>query len=180
MDTKIRVSTESWPWRRKFAHSSCGDLNPGPTDHKSDTTELFQLPTHRLVVMVTVVVLTVCQAVPGLLAQVSVSPSSFSLSVSLSKTNTLSLCACVSPSFSLYFLSLSLALSFSLCLSPPPSLSPPLPPPLSPLSFSYLSCLFLSLSVSPCNSLQAHHDHNKIAPCGMIKVFWIELNWSVA
>ena len=25
--------------------------------------------------------------------------------------------------------------------------------------------------------LWARHDHNKIAPCGMIKVFWIELNW---
>ena len=24
--------------------------------------------------------------------------------------------------------------------------------------------------------LQAHHDHNKIAPCGMINVFLIELN----
>ena len=23
--------------------------------------------------------------------------------------------------------------------------------------------------------LQARHDHNKIAPCGMIKVFWTEL-----
>ena len=31
--------------------------------------------------------------------------------------------------------------------------------------------------------LWARHDHNKIAPCGMIKVFelnwnWIELNWN--
>ena len=25
--------------------------------------------------------------------------------------------------------------------------------------------------------LRVRHDHNKIAPCGMIKVFWIELNW---
>ena len=25
--------------------------------------------------------------------------------------------------------------------------------------------------------LRARHDRNKIAPCGMIKVFWIELNW---
>ena len=25
--------------------------------------------------------------------------------------------------------------------------------------------------------LRARHDHNKIAPCGMIKAFWIELNW---
>ena len=37
MDTKIRVCTESWPWRRKFFHHSGGDLNPRPFDHKSGT-----------------------------------------------------------------------------------------------------------------------------------------------
>ena len=26
--------------------------------------------------------------------------------------------------------------------------------------------------------LQARHDHNNIVPCGMIKVFWTELNWT--
>ena len=29
-DTKITVSTESWPWRRKFSHRFCRDLNPRP------------------------------------------------------------------------------------------------------------------------------------------------------
>ena len=29
------VSTESWPWRRKFSHCSCGDMNPQAFDHKS-------------------------------------------------------------------------------------------------------------------------------------------------
>ena len=37
MDTEIRVSTESWPWRTKFSHHSCGDLNLGPFDHESNT-----------------------------------------------------------------------------------------------------------------------------------------------
>ena len=32
---KMRVSTESWPWRRKFARCSCRDSNPGPSDHES-------------------------------------------------------------------------------------------------------------------------------------------------
>ena len=27
-DTKIRVSTESWPWRRKFFHHSCRGFEP--------------------------------------------------------------------------------------------------------------------------------------------------------
>ena len=39
-DTKIRVSTESWPWWRTF---SCRDLNPQPFNHECGalTTELF-------------------------------------------------------------------------------------------------------------------------------------------
>ena len=37
MDTKIRVCTESWPWRRKFFHHSGGDSNPCPFNHKSGT-----------------------------------------------------------------------------------------------------------------------------------------------
>ena len=37
MDTKIRVSTESWPQKRKFSHSSCRDSTPGPFDHKPGT-----------------------------------------------------------------------------------------------------------------------------------------------
>ena len=46
MDTKIRVSTESWPWRRKFTSRSCRDLNPQPFDHESCTltTELSPPP----------------------------------------------------------------------------------------------------------------------------------------
>ena len=46
MDTEIRVSTESWPWRRKFSRRSCWDSNRGPFDHESDAliTELFLLP----------------------------------------------------------------------------------------------------------------------------------------
>ena len=48
-DTKIRVSTENWPWRRKFSRRSCRDSNPGPFDHESDalTTELSPLPKWR-------------------------------------------------------------------------------------------------------------------------------------
>ena len=40
-----RVSTESWPWRRKFSRRSCRDSKPGPLDHESDTltTELSPL-----------------------------------------------------------------------------------------------------------------------------------------
>ena len=40
-DTEIRVSTESWPWRRKFSCRSSRDSNPGPFDHESSalTTE---------------------------------------------------------------------------------------------------------------------------------------------
>ena len=36
------VSTECWPWRRKFSCRYCRDLNPGPLNHKSNalTTEL--------------------------------------------------------------------------------------------------------------------------------------------
>ena len=33
MDTEIRVSTESWPWRRKFPHHSCQESNLWPFDH---------------------------------------------------------------------------------------------------------------------------------------------------
>ena len=46
MDTKIRVTTESWPWRRKFSHRSCRDLNLWPFNHESSalTTELSLLP----------------------------------------------------------------------------------------------------------------------------------------
>ena len=36
-DTEISVSTESWPWRRKFCRCSCRDLNPWPFNHKSST-----------------------------------------------------------------------------------------------------------------------------------------------
>ena len=44
-DTEIRVSTESWPWRRKFSCCSSRDSNPRPFDHESGTltTELSQL-----------------------------------------------------------------------------------------------------------------------------------------
>ena len=46
MDTKIRVATESWPWRRKFYHRFCRDLNLWPFNHEFSalTTELFLLP----------------------------------------------------------------------------------------------------------------------------------------
>ena len=46
MDTEIRVSTESWFWRRKFSWRSCQDSNLGPFDHESDalTTELTTWP----------------------------------------------------------------------------------------------------------------------------------------
>jgi len=42
MDTEIRVSTESRPWRRKFSRRSSRDLNPRPFNHESGalTTEL--------------------------------------------------------------------------------------------------------------------------------------------
>ena len=45
MDTEIRVSTESWPWRRKFSRPSSRDSNPRPFDHKFSTltTELSPL-----------------------------------------------------------------------------------------------------------------------------------------
>ena len=40
------VSTESWPWGRKFSRRSCQDSNPRPSDHKSGalTTEPSQPP----------------------------------------------------------------------------------------------------------------------------------------
>ena len=34
-DTKIKVNTESWLWRRKFSHHSCWDLNLTPFNHES-------------------------------------------------------------------------------------------------------------------------------------------------
>ena len=42
MDTEIRVSTESRPWRRKFSRRSSRDSNPRPSNHESGalTTEL--------------------------------------------------------------------------------------------------------------------------------------------
>ena len=45
-DTEIRVSTQSWPWRRKFSHCSCRDSNLQHFNHKSGalTTELTLLP----------------------------------------------------------------------------------------------------------------------------------------
>ena len=44
-DTKIRVSTESWPWRRKFSRCSSRDSNPRHFNHESGalTTVLFTL-----------------------------------------------------------------------------------------------------------------------------------------
>ena len=46
MDTEIRVSTESRPWRRKFSRRSYRDLNPGPFSLESGalTTELSPSP----------------------------------------------------------------------------------------------------------------------------------------
>ena len=47
MDTEIRVSTESRPWRRKFSRRSSSDSNPRPFNHESGalTTELSPPPT---------------------------------------------------------------------------------------------------------------------------------------
>ena len=47
-DTEIRVSTESWPWRRTFSSSSCRDSNPRPFNHESSalTAELSMSPKH--------------------------------------------------------------------------------------------------------------------------------------
>ena len=46
MDTEIRVSTESRPWRRKFSRRSSRDPNPRPFNHESGalTTELSPPP----------------------------------------------------------------------------------------------------------------------------------------
>ena len=43
MDTEIRVSTDSRPWRIKFSRRSCRDMNLRPFSHESGalTTELF-------------------------------------------------------------------------------------------------------------------------------------------
>ena len=45
-NTEIRVSSESWLWRRTFSHRSCRDSNPRPFNHESGalTTELSSLP----------------------------------------------------------------------------------------------------------------------------------------
>ena len=45
-DTKRRVSTENWPWRRKFSCRSCQESNLRPFSHKSGalTTDLSSLP----------------------------------------------------------------------------------------------------------------------------------------
>ena len=45
-DTEIKVSTESWPWRRKFSHHSCRNSNPRPFSQESGalTTELSSPP----------------------------------------------------------------------------------------------------------------------------------------
>ena len=47
-DTEIRISTESWPWRRKFSCCSCRDLNQRLFSHKSGalTTELSLIQFH--------------------------------------------------------------------------------------------------------------------------------------
>ena len=47
MDTEIRVSTESRPWRRKLSRHSSRDSNPWPFNHESGalTTELSPPPT---------------------------------------------------------------------------------------------------------------------------------------
>ena len=39
-------------------------------------------------------------------------------------------------------------------------------------------CYIVLLTLCCCCFLRACHEHNKIAPCGMIKVFWIELKRS--
>jgi len=48
-NAEIRVSTESWPWRRKFSRHSCRDSNPSPFDHESGTltTELSPFSIYR-------------------------------------------------------------------------------------------------------------------------------------
>ena len=43
MDTKIRISTESWPWRRIFSWCSCPEPNIQPFSHRSVTL----LPSYR-------------------------------------------------------------------------------------------------------------------------------------
>ena len=49
MDTEVRVSTDSRPWKRKFSPRSCRDSNPQPFSHESGTltTELFPSPIFR-------------------------------------------------------------------------------------------------------------------------------------
>ena len=50
MDTEIRVSTESRPWRRKFSRHSSRDSNLRPFNHESGalTTELSPPPYKQL------------------------------------------------------------------------------------------------------------------------------------
>ena len=40
MDTEIRVSTKSQPWRKRLSGCSCHDLNPRPFDQESITLPL--------------------------------------------------------------------------------------------------------------------------------------------
>ena len=51
-DTKIRVSTESWLWRRKLSRRSCRDSNPRPFNHESGalTTKLSHFPDASILV----------------------------------------------------------------------------------------------------------------------------------
>ena len=43
---KYKISTASWPWRRKCSHHSCRDSNPQPFDHKSGTLTTELSPLH--------------------------------------------------------------------------------------------------------------------------------------
>ena len=47
---RIRVSTQSWLWRRKFSRRSCRDSNSQPFDHESGalTNKLSRLPGKKL------------------------------------------------------------------------------------------------------------------------------------
>ena len=47
--SEIKVSTESWPWKRNFSSRSCVDSNTGPFDHDSGslTTKLTRLSNHQ-------------------------------------------------------------------------------------------------------------------------------------
>ena len=43
---KYKISTASWPWRRKCSHHSCRDSNPQPFNHKSGTLTTELSPLH--------------------------------------------------------------------------------------------------------------------------------------